>query len=789
MSISSASRKLISTRAPIEMLENRTLLAVVNVSTTADLVNAVNNGAAGDVINVAAGTYTLTASLQPKASMTVQGAGAGSTVLVGNWIPSYSNLPESQDSGSDDNGAAYLFNLAGNDGVKILNMTIDGADKLQGAIFGNDADNLELGHLRIEDTLWSGIRTYLMGGSSIHNSDFVNAGGRWNNGALATSGGVTGGAIYATYATGAEINDNTFTRTNTGAERNFYGIKGYQFRNSRLHHNTINVNFSIELPHMNDHYVEIDHNYILGTVSIPKFAGGSLPTGTNPYTFHIHHNYFRASYALEWARNGAIINSNLFDFSTSSDGGNLITNHDGSTTSNGWTRFHDNLIKNPGRGIYTSSGGVYNNLSFYNNHVIGNTTATPRTEGMFGLPTATDFSTITIRDNIFEFNGQSRPLFRNTASYASNIENNTLTNVSDSGNYSNPNTGALRGPTAPLNFVVGQDGEYTVNGWNIAPTSSGIGVFAATADIGAVAAAGSATHSSGTYTLQGSGADIWNASDEFRYLYMPITGDTTIVARVATLQNTNAWAKSGVMIRESLAANSRNAYVAVSGSNGVTFQRRTSTGGSTVSTKVSGLSAPYWVKLVRSGNNFSAYRSANGTSWSQIGTTISISMSSSAYVGLAVTSHVDGVLCTSTVDNVSVSQPMLAAGPAVDESDQILRQKQARPLLAEAKRRWIAAGIDSSVFAKARLVIADLPDNLLARTDGNRITLDINAAGYGWFIDRTPRSDSEFLSGAPAGMDLLSVLAHELGHVAGLDHADTGVMTPTLAPGVRILPA
>ena len=72
---------------------------------------------------------------------------------------------------------------------------------------------------------------------------------------------------------------------------------------------------------------------------------------------------------------------------------------------------------------------------------------------------------------------------------------------------------------------------------------------------------------------------------------------------------------------------------------------------------------------------------------------------------------------------------------------------------------------------------------------GNTIYLDINAAGWGWFVDRMPRNDSEFTRPGNQGeqnrMDLLTVVMHELGHVLGFDHAAAGVMVETLAAGVR----
>ena len=192
-----------------------------------------------------------------------------------------------------------------------------------------------------------------------------------------------------------------------------------------------------------------------------------------------------------------------------------------------------------------------------------------------------------------------------------------------------------------------------------------INLFSYTVDIGSPTLAGSSTYSNGTYTLDGAGTDIWGTSDQFRFTYKAMTGDITIVALVTGVEATDVWAKAGVMIRESTAAGARYACLAVTPSSGITFQRRTATGGSSASTVDTGFTAPYWVKVVRSGNNFSAYRSADGLSWTQVGTTQTITMASTVYVGLAVTSHTASAVCTSTFTNVSVGNVVSNTRPMI----------------------------------------------------------------------------------------------------------------------------
>jgi regulation of enolase protein 1 (concanavalin A-like superfamily) len=172
------------------------------------------------------------------------------------------------------------------------------------------------------------------------------------------------------------------------------------------------------------------------------------------------------------------------------------------------------------------------------------------------------------------------------------------------------------------------------------------------ADVGSPGQAGTASEAGGTFTIEGGGADIWGTYDSFHYVYQSLSGDGEITARVTSVENTDAWAKAGVMIRESLTGGSRHAMTVVTAGNNVAFQRRTATDGSSSHTAASG-SAPYWVRLVRSGDTFTASSSSDGSGWTEIGSE-TISMAGSVYIGLCVTAHNDGTLCTAEFTNVDV---------------------------------------------------------------------------------------------------------------------------------------
>jgi len=133
-------------------------------------------------------------------------------------------------------------------------------------------------------------------------------------------------------------------------------------------------------------------------------------------------------------------------------------------------------------------------------------------------------------------------------------------------------------------------------------------------DVGTVGQPGSVAYATnGIFTVIGSGADIWDTADAFHYIYQPFSGDGTIIVRVTGVQNTDGFAKCGLMFRESLDPSSPNALEFITPSSGTGFQTRAGTNAATSYTQGTTVSPPYWLELERLGNNFNGYTSPDGS--------------------------------------------------------------------------------------------------------------------------------------------------------------------------------
>jgi beta-glucanase (GH16 family) len=167
---------------------------------------------------------------------------------------------------------------------------------------------------------------------------------------------------------------------------------------------------------------------------------------------------------------------------------------------------------------------------------------------------------------------------------------------------------------------------------------------------------------SGTWTVAGGGSDIWGTSDQFNFASQAYGGDGSLVARVTSLQDTDPWAKAGVMFRDSSGVDAAFASVFVTPANGVIFEWRNAAGVSAQSAHGPGLGAPVWVQVTRSANVFTASYSVDDSNWTQVGSSQTIVLNPTTLAGLAVTAHNNTRLNTATFDNVALIAPIDLSG-------------------------------------------------------------------------------------------------------------------------------
>jgi len=177
------------------------------------------------------------------------------------------------------------------------------------------------------------------------------------------------------------------------------------------------------------------------------------------------------------------------------------------------------------------------------------------------------------------------------------------------------------------------------------------------ADIGDTIA-GSTEINGDVITITANGADIWGAADACRYVYQEVSGDFEISAHFVSLERANEWSKAGLMVRQSIEANSQNAFLNVTPDYGVKMIHRDAPGANTGPEPwEKNFEAPIWLKLVRKGNEFSAFLSEDGKTWeaAEVPGTPSVAtvdMSDPVFVGIAVTSHAAGTLTVAVIDKV-----------------------------------------------------------------------------------------------------------------------------------------
>jgi len=209
-------------------------------------------------------------------------------------------------------------------------------------------------------------------------------------------------------------------------------------------------------------------------------------------------------------------------------------------------------------------------------------------------------------------------------------------------------------------------GGETVNSLSVHAVPSFLPPPLQNVDVGTVGFGGGAYAStSGNYTVVGSGTDIGGTADSLHFLYARLSGNGSITARIVSPGS--GVSKVGVMMRASLDAGAASAAV-LSNPSSAKCELRTTTGGATnVANSNTGVNASTypWVRVVRTGNTFSGYVSADGTTWiSLYFNPPAISMTDPIFVGLAVSACDNTTTTTAVFDNVVVTGLSLQEPPA-----------------------------------------------------------------------------------------------------------------------------
>jgi len=322
-------------------------------------------------------------------------------------------------------------------------------------------------------------------------------------------------------------------------------------------------------------------------------------------------------------------------------------------------------------------------------------------------------------------------------------------------------------------------------------------------DVGAVALPGDAHNSAGSWTIRGSGSDIWGSNDAFQFLHRDSNFAGFVSARVVDFQAAQTFAKAGVLIRASLDATAATAVLDVKPDGGIEFMARSAGGATMQFVDGTASSFPVWLRLGWTSGTVTASTSKDGRQWTVLCAT-SVDLPLVPQAGIAVTSHDNTQLATATIDNLSIGaqriswspQPVGAssAGSATElngvwtisgAGSDIWGAADSFEFLARSVRGnglHIVARIDdlqnTHPFAKAGLMVR-------AGLDANAATalIDVTPGGHIEFMARTAASsEMVYLGGANATMPVWLQLSWSAGTNS------TGVVASMSTDGVTWTP-
>jgi len=208
---------------------------------------------------------------------------------------------------------------------------------------------------------------------------------------------------------------------------------------------------------------------------------------------------------------------------------------------------------------------------------------------------------------------------------------------------------------------------------------------------------GSIEVSPGSWSINGSGYDIWGGSDSFHFYNFERSSGVTVTAFIESWVTSNDWAKGGIMIRESLAANSSHAMVVSTGASGVSHQWRASTGGISRDYTTYPGTKKVWLRMVKEGSKITSYMKLDYERDFSKFYELDIPFArSSFFVGIAVTSHVQGSLARLVVRNFEIQNQIWV--PVPQQSLDIGKPNPAGSSIETAPGNWTVTGAGADIW-------------------------------------------------------------------------------------------
>ena len=298
-------------------------------------------------------------------------------------------------------------------------------------------------------------------------------------------------------------------------------------------------------------------------------------------------------------------------------------------------------------------------------------------------------------------------------------------------------------------------------------------------DVGAVGQTGSASETNARWTISGSGGDIWGTADAFHFLYRSTTEDMGVLrVRIDDMQNTNAFAKAGIMVRTGLDADDPAVILDVTPSGNVEFMTRSTKGGEMKYLGGATVTFPVWLELSNAGHlsnmDLVAVVSQDGVHGiGNFAPPAFLPAASAYFAGPVVTSHDTSVLNTAhfgalwLVDDkfpVDIGTPGVATTEAID----LLQPNHPLTIEAAGADIWGAAdsfgyvwsSAPSNVAFSARVVALSAADAFAKAGLMIRDGLDPGASSV--ILDAKPDGGVEFMARLCAGCETSFIAAGKI---------------------------